>query len=360
MIQLGISSLRSETRAADYTDAVVRSIIAAVGGSVAGDPAALGALEIAAGLWGRAFASAVVKPQNIRTAGLTAPVLSMIGRQLCRSGEAVLAIDVDGDRLSLLPCATWDITGGPRESRWVYRVDLAGASEWETKTVPGPGVIHCRYAVSPGQPWRGLGPLQWAASTGSLAANLEQRLGEEAGASVGAVMPLPEDGGTEDENGNDSLSNLRADLKAGKGRLLTVETTAGGWAEGKSAAPVQDWKQRRFGADPPETLEVLRSSAGLTVLAACGVPPSLAALPADGSGQRESWRRFLHGTVAPVAEIAAVELRAKLEVPDLALGFDGLFASDLMGRARAFQSMVKAGLETDRAAALAGLMEGGE
>ncbi len=38
------------------------------------------------------------------------------------------------------------------------------------------------------------------------------------------------------------------------------------------------------------------------------------------------------------------------------LTFDGLFAADLSGRARAFQSMVGGGMDVSRAAALAGLM----
>ena len=36
-------------------------------------------------------------------------------------------------------------------------------------------------------------------------------------------------------------------------------------------------------------------------------------LPADGTGQREAWRRFLHGSVSPVARIVQGELRAKLD-----------------------------------------------
>ena len=40
----------------------------------------------------------------------------------------------------------------------------------------------------------------------------------------------------------------------------------------------------------------------------------------------------------------------------MVLRFDGLFAADLSGRARAFQSMVGGGMEVARAAGLAGLM----
>ena len=65
----------------------------------------------------------------------------------------------------------------------------------------------------------------------------------------------------------------------------------------------------------------------------------------------------LHGAVQPLAELLSVELSAKLDAPGLRLSFDRLFASDLSGRARAFQSMVNGGLDVAKAAALAGLME---
>ena len=46
-----------------------------------------------------------------------------------------------------------------------------------------------------------------------------------------------------------------------------------------------------------------------------------------------------------------------MDTPELAFSFDRLFASDLSGRARAFQSMVGGGMPVDRAAALAGLLD---
>ena len=93
----------------------------------------------------------------------------------------------------------------------------------------------------------------------------------------------------------------------------------------------------------------------MAVLAACGVPPPLVA-PGDGTAAREAWRRFLHGTIHPLGEIVAEEASRKLGI-DVGLSFDRLFASDLSGRARAFQSMVNGGMDAGKAAALAGLME---
>ncbi|MDE0455923.1 MAG: hypothetical protein OXI15_01400 [Chromatiales bacterium] len=77
----------------------------------------------------------------------------------------------------------------------------------------------------------------------------------------------------------------------------------------------------------------------------------------EGTGAREAFRRFLHATIAPAARLVELELSAKLE-EDVKLDFPGLMASDLSGRARAFQSLVSGGMEVAKAAALAGLMEG--
>ena len=345
---------REKRESQPYTDAIVAALQEQAGGTLAGSPSALGALEIAAGYWARAFASAEIQPANEVTAAITPAYLALIGRELCRRGECVFSIDVDAAGVRLFPAGSWDIRGGYDERSWWYRIDLFGASQNVTKFVPGQAVIHPRYAVDPGNPWLGLSPLQYARTAGALASNLEKRLGEEAGGSVGHILPIPHDGG--DGTDSDPLAALKGDLRAGKGRTLLMETTAAGWDEGKASAPQVDWKPRRFGADPPDALVNLKSEAALTVLSACGVPPMLAASKAGDTGQREAWRRFLHGTVQPVAVLVAEELSAKLD-QEIRISFDALFASDLAGRARAFASLVKAGMPLEKAAGLAGLLE---
>lgn len=170
-------------------------------------------------------------------------------------------------------------------------------------------------------------------------------------------MAIPADGGDSDA-ADDPLAGLKADLKAMAGGLALVETTSAGWGEGKAQAPQWDWQARRVGANPPASLVDLRQDVENSIVAACGVPVSLYAAAADAAGQREAWRRFLHGPLAPLGMRVAEELAVKLDAPELSLNFDRLFASDLSGRARAFGSMVKAGREIETAMALAGLDEG--
>ena len=342
---------RRETRATlPFTDAITAAIAAQAAGTAAGDPGAIAALETAAGLWARSLAAATITPA---VPALTADVLALIGRDLIRRGESVHAIEVEAGAPVLRPAGSWDVRGPWRESEWRYRLDLFGPSGNVTRFLPADSVVHCRYAVDPARPWHGISPLQWARATGALAGNLEQRLGEEVSGSVARLIPVPQDGG--DGGDGDPLASLKADIAKGAGRALLVETTAAGFGEGKAAAPQSDWKQQRIGPDPPQALATLRSDAALAVLDACGVPRALAASE-DGTAQREAWRRFVMGSVEPVAGIIARELGAKLDAPGLALDFTGLWGHDLAGRAAAFAKMVQGGIDIERAVALSGLM----
>ena len=77
-------------------------------------------------------------------------------------------------------------------------------------------------------------------------------------------------------------------------------------------------------------------------------------LPPDGS--RSPLSELLFGVVAPLGRMVQEELQAKLET-EITISWEELRASDLSGRARAFQSMVGGGMDVTKAASLAGLMD---
>ena len=104
----------------------------------------------------------------------------------------------------------------------------------------------------------------------------------------------------------------------------------------------------------PQAQVVLRSDVGMSILNARGVPSELVER-GEGTGAREAWRRFLHGSVDPVAKLVAAELSEKLET-DVTLDLSSLHASDVQGRARAFQSLVGGGMSIAEAAAVTGLI----
>ena len=301
--------------------------------------AAVGAVEVAAGWYARAFASADIESPGVRTAALTPALLGDVARRLVAQGEAVLLVDVEGGMVTLTPATWWTVQGGPRRP-WRYQVTLTGPSTTSTLTVSAERVAHVAWAWDATSPWRGRSPLSLAGESGRLAKALERALADEAGGPVGSLIPMPADAGGESDDPDDAddpLAGLKAQIAGLRGRVGLVESTAAGWSEGRAAAPSSDWAVRRIGANPPATLPALREAVESTVLAACGVPPDLAR---PGGRTRESYRQWVHASVEPLARIVANELARALDVPGLRLRFDRLEAADVGGRARAWRSLV--------------------
>ena len=339
-----------------YTEAVVQALIeSATGDALTADATA--AVEVASGFWARAFATATVEPDIVPPW-----VLATIGRDLVRQGESLWLVDVAGGELELLPVAAHQVEGGHRRNTWTYRVQVNSPSNSQTSTShPATSIVHCMYSSRRSMPWVGVSPLTWATDTAQALGRSEQRMKEEAGTPTGYVMPSPQEAGdTDDGQGGlfDPFATLRTRLGKLAGKLLIVQSMQTGFGEGRAAAPQSEWTPRRLGANPPESLLQLREQMKDGILAACGIPPALAG-SSQGSQQaaRENWRQFLHGTIQPVSVMVRDELRHKLNNPELSISFDRLFASDLQGRARAFQSMVGGGMDVEKAAALSGLME---
>ena len=362
MLELGIARLAPVERR-NYTELRINAAVAdAAGAAVRG--AAFGAVEIAAGMFARAFAAAEVEPAGARTAALTPALLASMVRSLVTGGESLHAIEVDpGGAVALREAVTWDVRGGPEPSGWRYTVTLGGPSSSTTEVMPAAGVVHVRYATRPGEPWRGRSPLSFAEDSRVLGAALERRLGEEVAGPVGQVIALPQDvggGGGEEGEGEggevDPHAALKREISGLAGRLALVETTASGWGEGRAAAPSSDWQPRRLGANPPATLGALRSAVEATVLGLLGIPPGLADASADGTAQRESYRRWLHASVQPLARLVEHELSSKLDT-EARLSFRRLEAGDVAGRARAWRGFVgkEASMDDAEARRLAGL-----
>ena len=333
-----------------YEASLLAQLEAHAAGGSAATVGATSALEAASSLVARCLASAAVEgPANL-AAAVTAPVLAQTGRSLIRSGESVHAIHVEDDgRVRLGVSGHHDVYGGPDPATWSYRVSECGPQGTEHRMVPAAGVVHVRYLTDAIRPWAGVGPLQAARIAGRLSAEVSNALADGESGPRGNLLPLPVDG--EDE----SVEELKGDLRTLRGRLALVESTRTMHAGAPGSAPQDDWKTRRIGANPPAAEVTLLERAFLEVLAACGVPPALFG-DGDGTAQRESFRRFLHATLDPLAKLIAAELSDKLEAA-ITLNLDGLFAADLAGRARAFQSMTGAGMDPGKAAGLAGLME---
>ena len=356
MIELGIAQLPGIVRHS-YTSLHVTAAEQWAEHGLYG--AAVGAVEVAARMYQAAFQVASIKPV---VPALSPYVLGTIARRLIVSGESCHVIDVIDGRVAITEASSWSVVaGGPDPASWRYQVTEAGPHTSTTRTVAGGQVCHCRYATSHVEPWRGISPLTLAGTTGKLASNLEAALRNETAAAaageVGSIVPLPTDAGAESDPDNpedegDPFAPLKSTLRRLMGRTGLVETSSSGYGEGRAAAPQDDWKPRRIGPDPPESLGVLREAVETTTLAVCGVPVDLVR---SGGTDRECYRRFLHMSVQPLAAVIAAECADKLDTPGLGLTFGSLHAGDISGKARAYQSLRKGGMDDAEARQMVGL-----
>ena len=288
------------------------------------------------------------------TAALTPAVVGHIGRSLMKHGDLVMAIETNEAGLRFGAVESYDVLGDHDPASWRYRISLPGPSSMVTRSdVPGEDVCHFRYSYDSARPWAGLGPLQVASLAGRLSANVASALADEAGTQRGFLLPIPRKDGDDQ-----TLTALKGDLKSLAGGLNLVESMTEQWSAqsgaGSRSADSKQWEPRRVGADPPAGLIALAEQAAGEVFKASGISPALFA-GADGTAAREAWRQALFGVIAPLGRLVAAELSEKFG-EEVTLDWQELRASDLAGRARAFQSMVTGGMDVTKAAGLAGLM----
>ena len=325
-----IAKLESENR--DYTATVTNALIQAAANSV--QEGYSSGIEIAAGHISRAFASATISP---RGSPFTPKIMGQIGRNLVEEGEAVYF----REGLRLVRSDNYGI-----QPNGLYQVSAGGVE----RLINANRVFHVRWNEDANS-GRGIGPLARASVLKDLASKVEGALESESNASVGYLLPLPAKGDSA------QVDKLRDQLAALDGKVAIVESTSDGWGDGPQAAPRREYQIERMGPQYPESSIALYSLVRDTVIGACGVPVQLIQ-DSDGTAQREAWRRFLHGTIGPLGML--VEEAAQMMGLAISVNFENLFASDLMGRARAFQSLVGGGMDIERAAALSGLLIEGE
>ncbi len=325
----------------DYTDKVIEYIERQAAGLNA-DPTALMLVAACAGIWERCIAAATVEPASGALAGVTPQMLALAGRDLALRGNSIWAIQVTpAGQVLLVPASSFDIAGGPDPASWRYSLDLAGPSLSGTRVYERDSVLHFRLQADAREPWRGASPLQSARLGFDLAAALEKAMRDETRLPVSRIVTVS--GGR-----SESVDELSA--KIAEGGVATTDV------EGASPSGLH-----RIQASPSETAKALRSDLGEEICAAFGASPVLFAAQGDGSGQREAWRRFWAGTIAPVGRIIEAELQAQLD-PAATVHFRDMRASDEDGmsraisrRAAAYKTFRDAGIEDAEARRLAGL-----
>ena len=331
-----------ESRAADYSDAVLSLLQQQAAAGKGGDVSGLGALEACAGVVGRAFAGCSVSAGSPSIAGaLTPDFLELIGRSLIRNGELVCYLDTTGGDVRIIPASTHSVNGGP--TAWDYDVTMAGPTRTLAYTSIAPdSVLHFKYAASNFAWWRGQSPLEVATLAGRLSAETIRSLADESGGPMAQIMGIPTDGG------DPTVTQFKADIAAARGRLALIES--GDW--GATNGATLDLETKRVGPMPPQAMVDLAQQASNEVYAAVGINPAMF-IAGDSASLRESWRLFLFGLVQPLSVKVAAELNLKLP-GGVTLGFEELRASDLSGRARSLAGLVNAGATLESAAAETG------
>ena len=339
-----------------YTDALVSAIMSAATGNTLAVPGATAAIETVSGLVSRAFASAEISGPFYVVEALTPSMLALIARGLVRRGESVLRIDVRDGRIVLFPASEITVTGHSDPRSWVYQLSEHGPSSTTlTRNLAFDSVMHVMYSRDSARPWRGVGPIQSADISARLCGALAAALADEAGGPRGRLLPVPQSVQDVQEGEVDPIDLLKADLANLGGGLAVVESMADSFQAGVSGRAPSEWAQKRIGAEFPDAMVKLQELATREILAAFGLSSALFS-ESQGTASREAWRQALHGVITPLARLLEEEVRVKLDAPDFAMSFDRLAASDISGRARAFQSLVGGGMDVAKAAALSGLI----
>ena len=340
-----------------YTASLTAAFAAGAEGSSDTTPLTPAAVEMAAGFFARCMSAATVENAPDVAGALGPDVLSLIARNLIRRGEDYHLIVVHDGHVELRPQGFVYATGASADPMsWTYQATEYGPSDSVHRWVPASSMLHCRYSVDSARPWLGIAPWQWASTTSQAIAALDKMVAREAAAPHGSLLGLPASPQLDEDGTVRPLDAFRQDLAQAKGRTLIVER-AGDWGEpSPQGGNLSRLEYLRYGLEPA-ALDPLRSATGRDVLGACGIPPSLFVANSDGTSQRESFRRFLHSSLGPMARLMEHELRVKLDAPDLTLDLSEINAADIAGKARAYGAFIKAGMSAEDAARIVGVRQ---
>ena len=335
-----------ETRGSGYTDQILSANYAAATGRI--QSAGLAGVQVAAGIIGRALASATIEGDG---GAVDSQLLETIGTDVTRNGQFLgrLVVGRRGQlRIQRASANVSVIFGSADPESWVYWLSESGPSESISQRAVASEVINIRINSDSYQPWKGIAPLARAVASGQLAARLSASLGDEADVVVSRIIPLAQGSG-------EAFSNRLSKAISGQlpGRLALPETNQAGGGAGKSSAPARDFRAERTGFDAPISAPTLYAHLLSEVAEVCGVPGALVNPSSAGPAAREAWRRLTVGTIEPYARLIESELSRVLEQP-VVIKLRRLAGVDSAGRARALHVLTTAGFDKVEAAELLG------
>lgn len=313
-------------RRAGYTDmALAASMTAALDGQQV-----IGAIEVAAGVIGRALAAAEIQGDDARY--FDAETLLAIGRAMVIEGEYAALLAPGKTLIQLFDFELIPGALGATDPDYQLRYSIEGGA-----TATADRFLHCRWSMT--RTGRGAGVLQQARQLYKIAAHTERVLAESMSGIVGAVMPLP-------KVDNSTLASLKATLKNLKGKTAFVETLqqSGNARQVGLAQPKSDYQQIRIQPAPnKEWLDLWKQSEQM-IYRAVGIPIEMLS--------RESLRQFWTGCIEPISKV--IEAAAARRGLDIRLDFGHAARFDVAGRARAYGILVSNDFDEEAAAELTG------
>ncbi|MCY4060393.1 MAG: hypothetical protein OXG44_20635 [Gammaproteobacteria bacterium] len=350
---MGILTIRSKpsgnppppnrTPTGDATELLLNLLARGAWGTTDPDPAAGGAVAVAAAMYAQAGAVGRVDAAPTYAAAVTARLPQLLAAHP-RAGEWTGIAEIDGDTLTLTPVAV----SGFRDGAWdatLYRRD----TPYEVR-VADVDLIRCVTHPDPADPNRGRPP--WASHAAAAAAALEHSAAAEAGLAVGLSLSLHD---PDDALDSGALTDLYARLQDRVGTakgFLPLLTQGNAYSEPKAGthSPLQ-----RFGPEHPAAADRILDETSRAVLAACGVPTAVIAGESAPGALRDAQRAFLASAAQPVADRIAAALAAHLAANIAIDVAPPPTPADLVARARAVNSLASAGIEPERALTICGL-----
>ncbi len=337
---LGWTIGKAETRQTDYTAALSQ----ALQGILEQKPVRADALAVV-----ESCVSLISDPLLVATSiGLPLPprMLYTAARDLLRQGNSVWVIDTSTGGLVLHRAYKWDIRGtSPNPSAWAYDLELAVPSGNIKGTYSAARVLHLRLASLPGADWNGQAPWQTAAISAEAMGEIERGIRDEGRTINGRVWVMP-DGATQVHA--DAMARTVRLMKGGQS--VVSETTAGGFGQGKTAAPgpLRDWTPVQSGQSHSLGNVAMKDSEEASISAAYGIPAAYLNANATAPALREVKRLAFLNRTLPLVALMLTELREKLD-PSIGITWTNLAdqSIDVHLRARAAAAVATAELITD-------------
>lgn len=302
---LGWTLGKAEGRQLDYTQAIAQAFQSLAGQAAPPRADSLAVIE--------ACTELIAAPLLVATVvGLPLPprMPYQAARDLLRLGSSVWAIDTVQGVLSLHRASKWDIRGSsPDPASWLYDLETNVPDGTIKATYSAAQVVHLRLASNPGTDWIGQAPWQAASISAEALAAIEMGIRDEGRIINGRIWTMP-DGGSQGQ-AQAMASTLRSMIG---GASVIAETTAGGYGQGKLAAPKSDWTPVHSGQAHSAGNVAMKDSAEASIAAAYGVPSAFLNADATAPAIREVKRMCYLNKTLPLTALMLVELRDKIDV----------------------------------------------